>query len=107
MTESFETLSASCFGESSLQVFFRSFVSLNDCRLSAALTLSNLGSHVDIPLFSNKSRGTDFGVSAHLIYDTSYGDSDGGMPFNTGWRIVAGSSTGGRAIVTQLSPNNY
>jgi hypothetical protein len=70
------------------------------------VSLSDLGVHIDIPLFSQKGRGQEGGLVVHLLYDTSYTDNDGTVAYpyvNTGWRLVAGNTTGGVVQVHQTT----
>src|SRR5690349_105620 len=56
--------------------------------------LATLSSHIDIPLYVMKGRGT-FGTKVHLLYDTGYSDQGNTnyAPANFGWRIIAGTGS--------------
>jgi YD repeat-containing protein len=69
------------------------------------ISQSDLGIHVDIPLFQHKARGNGMGVNAHLVYDSSYyGGYEAG---DLGWRITLGAATSGTIVVNLTESDFY
>jgi RHS repeat-associated protein len=63
---------------------------------------SDLGVHIDIPLYQHGARGNGLGTTVHLIYDSGY--ANGNNPLvDLGWRLVLGTAKPGTVVVTQNS----
>ena len=66
------------------------------------VSLSDLGVHISIPLYSHKARGERNGISAVLHYDTP----NGPLPTNQsviGWVLSVGTAAGGGVQITDIS----
>jgi hypothetical protein len=69
------------------------------------VSLSDLGVHIDLPLFNHQGRGADMGVRVHLVYDSSY---TGTSPYpDWGWRIISGTGPRGNILVHKDSTSEF